>query len=63
MPNFFYKCMKERGGCGQTFKAEKSIPSRYNVICPACQVYGGKLKKDGTRIIEIVPPHVPQVSA
>lgn len=40
MPLYSYECLKERGGCSQTWKEDKPMHDRQNVMCPNCMSYG-----------------------
>lgn len=54
MPVYKYTCLE----CQQPFSQTKSIDARYNVECPCCGAWGGHVKKDGSRRIEIQIPRV-----
>lgn len=60
--DYWYHCHKDMGGCGHEFSTRKSIESRHEVECPCCGAWGGHVKKNGRRVVEIFLPTPPNIS-
>lgn len=52
-PTFEFKCYKERGGCGQTWRERRSIGAKRETLCRCCGIWGRqKHKPSGEYIID-----------